>query len=323
MIKDIVIDLIVTNYCNKACNYCCIKFNWKKIDKINIDYLIDYLSFHRNDYNKCTINFFWWEPLLNYENIVYFIEKNKNPKINYSIWTNGLLLNSEMLNFFKKNNVKIIISFHSDIWNSYKLLFNFFLLDYENIEINFIVSPYNIEENYKKIDSAIKFWFKKINIIPVILTQRWNKSSLIKLSGFIDYVDKKYINNNLNNNLIISKYSYFDWIINEKVFVIDYDLNIFQDSSDELYIWKQFPNIGKQLISEIEKVTYLWNIKLEKIPFLEIINKHNIKNIFSLIYKIPKKMGYVNNYYLIYRIMNKNKKTNNKIRVSHMIFGVS
>lgn len=323
MNRNIIIDLIISNTCNKVCDYCCVKFNWKLMDKVNIDYLIEFLDKNKDSYDNCIINFFWWEPLLNYENIVYFIKKNTNSKINYSIWTNWLLLNEEMLLFFKEYNVKIIITFHSDNINSYKLLLKKFLLNYENIEINFIVSPFDIYKNYEKIDTAVNFWYKKINIIPVILTQKWTKNSITELNWFIEYVDWKYVNNSNYNKLKISKYSYFDWIIFDKVFVIDYDLNIFQDSSDELYIAKQFSKIWNNLFKEIEEVSFIWNLKNTNLSFSEILNKHNVKSIFNLIYKIPKKMNQIKDYYLIYRIMNKNRLINWKIKFSDMVFWVS
>jgi uncharacterized protein YktA (UPF0223 family) len=73
-----------------------------------------------------------------------------------------------------------------------------------------------------------------------MMTMEWNKNSIKDLAHFINYVDKKYIKNEKFKDLIISKYSFFDGIICEKVFVVDYDLNIYQDSSDELYIAKYY-----------------------------------------------------------------------------------
>lgn len=317
--KKITIDLIMVNICNKRCDYCCIKFNGGILHIQDIDYIIDYLDKHKDAYESCTINFFWWEPLLNYKWIVHFIEKNKNPKISYTIWTNWLLLNKEKLDFLKKHDVKMYLSFHADRENSYvRLLEKSYLKEYKNIEINLIVSPINLQECYQKIDKVIAFWFKKINIIPIMLTIKWTIESLKELSAFIAYVDTTYWDNWSYPDIMISKFSFFDWIIQEKTFVIDYNLDIYQDSSDELYIWKQFDQLGKEISDEIQKKTLLGNIKSDTINLSDIIEKHSVKEIFRLIYKLPKKMWYVKDYYLIYMIMNKNEQKLK--RWSYMIF---
>lgn len=310
IMRKIVIDLIMSNICNKRCNYCCIKFNWKIIKSNNIDFLLDYLYKYSNDYDTCLVNFFWWEPLLNYKNIVYFIENNKNDKISYSIWTNGFLLKEDVLDLFIKNNVKIYLSFHSDKDDSYNILLEKkYLIKYiNNIEINFIVSPLNLIKCYEKLEKTLFFWYKKINIIPVMLTQKWGIDNIKELKSFIDYVDKNYIDNNEYKDVIISKYSFFDWISDDKTFVIDYDLNIYQDSSDEIYIWKQFDLLWEDLINEFQSKSFLWNIKNNELSYF--LKKHSPNEIIDLVYKMPKKMNYIRDYYLIHKIMNKNNKFN-------------
>lgn len=322
MKKRIIIDLIMANACNKRCDYCCIQFNGKLMESHNIDYLLDYLKTNESSYDSCIINFFGWEPLLNYKNIVYTVEKNTNPKISYMLWTNGFLLSEDKLDFFIQNNIKIYLSFHADSVNSYQsLIEKKYLLKHKNIEINFIVSPQNISECYTKLRQVVEFGYTRINIIPIMLTMKWSRESIKDLSQFIEYVDETYIKSQNYPDLIISKYSFFDGIIQEKTFVLDYNLNMYQDSSDELYIWKQFAHLWEELSWEIERITFLWNIKTDTITLVEIIEKHSVKEVFRLIYKLPKKMEYVKDYYLIYKIMNRNKQEEK--RWSYMIFGVN
>ena len=194
--KKIVIDLIIINSCNKKCEYCPIHFNKWKLTKQQVDYIIDYLYKNSLFYEECTINFFGWEPLLNFDIIKYFINKNKNNKIKYTIWTNWFLLTEEIINFLLKYNINIYLTFHADDTKSYlKLLEKEFLKKALNIiQINFIVSPNNLDFCYKKIDDVINFWFKVINIIPVMLTIPWGKNDLINLKKFINYVDSNYLN---------------------------------------------------------------------------------------------------------------------------------
>jgi len=103
--RKIIIDLMMTNNCNRRCDYCPINFTNNFLEKKDIDFLINYLLENTDEYDSCTINFFWWEPLLNFENIKYFIENNVNGKIDYTIWTNWMLLTEDILNFFIKYNM--------------------------------------------------------------------------------------------------------------------------------------------------------------------------------------------------------------------------
>jgi len=305
--RKIIIDLIMTNSCNRRCDYCPINFDNKLLTKENIDYLINFLDNNIDSYDSCTINFFWWEPLLNFENIKYFIERNNNnSKINYTIWTNWLLLTDDIINYFIKHNVQLFLTFHADINKTYKNLLekNFLKKALELIQINFIASPKNMDFLYEKIDLAVDFWFKNINIIPVMLTIEWDKSSLINLTKFINYVDNNYIFSNNFSYLKIWKYSYFDGVPKEIGFVIDTNLNIYQDSSDELYIWKQFKSLWKEIIDRVENISLLWNIK--DFDFNYFISKYDIKSIVNLLYSFPEKLGYLKTYAVIYRIMNKN-----------------
>ncbi|MDD2907741.1 MAG: radical SAM protein [Candidatus Gracilibacteria bacterium] len=309
--RKIIIDLMMTNNCNRRCEYCPINFTNNFLEKEDIDFLINYLLENTEEYDFCTINFFGGEPLLNFENIKYFIENNLNDKIDYTIGTNGMLLTEDILNFFVKYNVKIFLTFHADFEKTYKSLLGkkFLSKGIDLININFIASPRNIDFLYEKLNLTVDFGFKHINIIPVMLTIEWDNQGLINLMKFINYVDNNYIKNNEYNYLKIGKYSYFDGIPKEIGFVINTNLNIYQDSSDELYIGKQFKALGDDLLKKVEDFTLIGNIKDIKLE--QIISKYDIKNIVKLLYSFPKKLGYLKTYAVIYRIMNNNVNNRN------------
>ena len=308
--RKIVIDLIMANSCNRRCDYCPINFNGEILNWKDIDFIIKYLDDNNNLYDECTINFFWGEPLINFENVKYFININRNNKIRYTIWTNWILLTEEKLDFFIEHNVKIYLTFHADDNNTYKkIIKNEYLKKaFSLIQINFIVSPINLCFSYEKIDKTIAYWFKIINIIPVMLTIKWDNKSLVELNRFINYVDGKIVNNISWVNVF--KFSYFDWIPVEIGFVIDTDLSLYQDSSDELFIWKQFSWLWEQLSQDVEDFTLLWNIKDNELSYF--IWKYDIKNIVKMLYSLPEKLWYLKDYIVIYRIMNsdKNKRSN-------------
>lgn len=318
--RKIVIDLIMTDKCNRRCNYCPIKFGSKLLSKDKIDYILSYLQENEKEYDMCTINFFWWEPLLNFENIKYFIENNKNKNIKYTIGTNGVLLNEEILDFFIENDVKIYLTFHADKEKTYKKLLKkeFLKKWFCLIQINFIVSPENIDFVYEKIDLTVQFGFKVINIIPVMLTIKWYKEDLIELKKFVDYVDKNYLKEDNLYGVKIYKFSYFDGVPVEIGFVLDINLNLYQDSSDELFIWKHFNLLGKELIDKVEDFSFLWNIRNNNFSYF--ISQYDIKNITKMLYRLPEKLGYLKDYTVIYRIMNKDK--NNRSNMGGNIYNV-
>lgn len=306
--RKIVIDLIMSNTCNRRCQYCPINFDWKVLTKENIDFVLKYLDDNESCYDECTINFFGWEPLLSFENIKYFVENNKNNKIRYTMWTNWILFSEERLDFIIKHNIKVYLTFHADNTKTYKeILKKQYLTKWLSlIQINFIVSPIDIDFVYEKIDQTVLFWFKNINIIPVMLTIPWTKKAMVKLKKFIWYVDQKYIYDDKYNYLKIYKFSYFDWTPIEIWFVIDTDLNIYQDSSDELYIGKQYIELWNDLMRKVEDFSLIWNLKKD-LNFQELINKYDIKNIIKMLYSLPEKLWYIKDYLLVYRIMNDNQ----------------
>lgn len=320
--RNIVIDLIMADVCNRTCDYCPLKFSWKILNKQNIDFIIEYLSKNSSSYDECTINFFWWEPLINFEWIKYFVGQNKNSKITYSIGTNGVMLTEEILDFLIEYDIRIYLTFHADSEKTYKQLLKkeFFIKALDLIQINFIVSPIDTELAYNKIDEVVNFWFKVVNIIPVMLTMKWDRQWLVRLNKFINYVDHNYTTNDDYSDLKIYKFSYFDGIPVEIGFVIGVNLDIYQDSSDELFIWKQYDKLWEELIAKVEKETLLWNLK-DYDNFLDIINKYDVAKVVQLLRDFPKKMWYITDYALVYRIMN--GKENNRSNMGWNIYDIS
>ena len=101
--KELLITLIVTRQCNFRCVYCGQKHENKKMPKSTYDSIINFIEKMCNtyQYKSISVSFFGGEPLLEYDNIVYFLEKLKdysNKKhILYSagMTTNGYLLTPE------------------------------------------------------------------------------------------------------------------------------------------------------------------------------------------------------------------------------------
>ena len=107
---------VMTNACNLACRYCqaqdsdqtCKGFMTKETAKKAVDIAL------QSPTNYLTFEFQGGEPLLNYETIKYIVLYSKevcnDKKIEYSIVSNTLLLNDEMIRFFQENNVRVSTS---------------------------------------------------------------------------------------------------------------------------------------------------------------------------------------------------------------------
>ena len=107
---------VLTNACNMCCVYCQAQDSAQekkgKMQEITARAAVDIALQSPNEY--LTFEFQGGEPLLNFETIKYIVEyseQNKNHKqIQYSLVTNTLLLNEEMIQFFKKYDVAISTS---------------------------------------------------------------------------------------------------------------------------------------------------------------------------------------------------------------------
>lgn len=122
---------IMAENCNLACSYCFLKNNTqenKNIDKkyITKDILKKGLDLFSKEIkkdmnqfnNEKNIIIYGGEPLLNFEKIKYLVtlikeykeSKDLPQKLNISIVTNGTLINKEIANFFKKENINVAVS---------------------------------------------------------------------------------------------------------------------------------------------------------------------------------------------------------------------
>jgi radical SAM protein with 4Fe4S-binding SPASM domain len=113
------IVLPISGSCNLRCPYCFAqtngKFNFKNYTKDDVDKTIKYIIENNPDeVLPINIIFFGGEPFLNLPIIKYTIdllkEKYSNRKISYSATTNGTIINQEIINIIKENNISILIS---------------------------------------------------------------------------------------------------------------------------------------------------------------------------------------------------------------------
>jgi len=115
-----MIVLFVTNQCNLTCSYCYERasglHNMENLDMETLKETIVYFIKNFDYQNRINICFFGGEPLLNFSLIkesITVLEEIGNQhdiRFNYSLTTNGTLLNDEIINFIIRHNINIGIS---------------------------------------------------------------------------------------------------------------------------------------------------------------------------------------------------------------------
>lgn len=119
------LSIWVTRKCNMNCSYCyengIERYDAPIDEDIYINKCIEFINLtcHRTSSKKLFLKFFGGEPLLKYQFIKRFV-REINDKISpeirvfYSITTNGTLMNDEVINWFKVNDVECALSVDGD-----------------------------------------------------------------------------------------------------------------------------------------------------------------------------------------------------------------
>jgi len=206
-IKHLVI--YTTTNCNLACKYCYF-FNDKKLvpDKNKIIKKIDFFL-NNLSYPDRKITFLGGEPLIYWDflkDIINYIRlKGKN--IPVSLFSNGTLLNEKNFSFFKKNNIKLILSVDgtkedNDKFRKYKnsslsvydkVFSNLVYIDKENISVNMVITPETVGNLFKNILFLYKKGFRSIGW-NIDYSGKWTNNHLIMLKKEILKLKIHYIN---------------------------------------------------------------------------------------------------------------------------------
>lgn len=289
----ILIELILTNQCNKRCEYCDLDFQNTVFSNENI---LNLDNFIKNNPAEYTINFFWWEPLLQFEKLQKVVKTLWNKIKKFTIGTNGVMLNQEYLEYFKNNNIFIYLSVDNiSCWKDLNLeLISKFA---EIIQINFINDPNFLFNSLSTFEKVLDFWFQNIAFMPVFSTKKWEKSQLWELLKIYQTIK------NISNNIQLNTYGYFNWVAIEKQFILDTDGNFYQDLDSLLWLQKQYSQLNPSLKQEINTQTKLLNISELNISLELLLKKYNIEEILKLVFEIPKQSWHFMDYKIIDKIL--------------------
>lgn len=102
-----------SNWCNMQCPYCTywdlIQENKRKVlSRENLEKIYSFIESNRVPMEALHL---YTEPLLNWENLRLVIPNYNLTHVNHNIYTNGLLLDEEKLNFFLLYGVNVTLSF--------------------------------------------------------------------------------------------------------------------------------------------------------------------------------------------------------------------
>lgn len=114
--------LYLAEGCNLSCSYCYEGINKNK-DKMSVDTLkksLDFIITHNNPGDKIDLVFLGGEPLLNKEILYRAVDiiekeyKEESSLFQYSITTNGILLDDACIRFLKENGFRVSVSIDGD-----------------------------------------------------------------------------------------------------------------------------------------------------------------------------------------------------------------
>lgn len=112
-----IITLNASRNCNLKCSYCFENDDYRQLGNMPISIALKAIDkFFKNINSKYNIVFTGGEPLLNKKMIYDVVEyvKFKNLDVEFTIKTNGLLIDKDTINFIIKNNISIQISLDGD-----------------------------------------------------------------------------------------------------------------------------------------------------------------------------------------------------------------
>lgn len=113
--KRLVVWLGITNNCNLQCRYCYIEKSNINMENKTVDIIVGQLQeiIEERGYEELVVKFTGGEPLIN-ESVLKYAVDVLNERIlikkHFEILTNGTLINSKLIAYFKEKNVTISVS---------------------------------------------------------------------------------------------------------------------------------------------------------------------------------------------------------------------
>lgn len=188
--------ITITTDCILKCLYCFVDKGkaHSKMDVCTARKAIDFFLGSKG--KEKILKIYGGEPLLNFKvikNIIPYakkIAKKRGINLTFSLCTNALLLNSDHVNFFKKNKFQLAISFDGrketndkfrkfpdgggtfdKIRKNFKYLFK--NMDKKDMAVNMSVVPSEVKNMFKNFKYILNAGFDTLNIEPIYGFEKW------------------------------------------------------------------------------------------------------------------------------------------------------
>jgi len=241
------------------------------------------------------INFFWGEPLLSFDKIVYFITKVWISNIKYSIWTNWALLNEKILKTLQEYSFQIYLSVDNidGLENLKKLKVHTYL---DLFQVNFINDPDFLYRSENTLDAIVKKWFTFVNFMPVFTTKNWDISALVILSQLKEYTKAL-------QNVEFQYFGYYNWFSHDVQFVLESNMTIYKDLDSLIWLQKQYSLLPQELKDSLEQQSKIWTLWSEITNVNTLLSSYSNKDVLNLIMTIPKVLWNYKQMVLIDKIL--------------------
>lgn len=286
-IKDnILIEFVLTNQCNKRCKYCDLDFHGARQSKENINNFVTFLEKNSESVHHYIVNFFGWEPLLEFDTIIEVLERTKGIKnLSFTLGTNGILLDESKYELLHSYDVKIYLSIDTE---TYEHIFKKdFLLNDKDLMINFILNPETITHSFEIFERLVKHGFKNFSIIPVYITIAWWLEAYRNLKKFVEIV----ANLRWGYDIHADFYSYYDKPTSDTQFILDTNSYFYRDIHTHLWFLKQFQIVSNEMKQEIEDFSKVWKLS-DQTSIWELSSKYMRDEIVKKSFLTPKYIGF-------------------------------
>lgn len=174
-----ILDLYITDVCNLNCDYCYIDVVKKEDDSFDGKIFFERVDLLKYD----AIKFLWWEPLIKWKDIKNIIShvRIKKPETSFTIITNGILLNNEIIDFISiSENVEILLSLHDGWLPIIRRKKQKLMKISSKISFYIIFDPRNFQDALKKFLEFSAAGFRNFCFAPEIYAN-WSQEKLSRL----------------------------------------------------------------------------------------------------------------------------------------------
>lgn len=271
--ETLLITLFVTKQCNFRCVYCYEKFSDDCLEKEQYKTIISFICNKLDDfkYKKIRINLFGGEPMLEYDNIIWFLKglnyilkTRKDISISVGMTTNGYLLDIDryktMVNL-GLDDVQITVDGFSDNHNKKRLL----MFD-KSGTWNKIMENLELIANYRKHSK-------------IILRTNFDSDSLEKVKDFLLYCKKRFNNQFIMHFEAIKKFNKNysgECMLSKKENQVVADLIKFCKENDIDSIYKYILSRGFYACPQCSQNSYVFDTKLQVLKCTVLLDYNKV-----------------------------------------------